>query len=74
MNFEIPIDKRFGFAIISMKNAVIYRVYHMKNEETTEMKRLLLDEMKRWKAAADRKPLIVKGVRQCGKTYLLKEF
>jgi predicted AAA+ superfamily ATPase len=38
------------------------------------MKRLLLDEMKRWKAAADRKPLIVKGVRQCGKTYLLKEF
>lgn len=38
------------------------------------MKRLLLDEMKRWKDSDNRKPLIVKGVRQCGKTYLLKEF
>lgn len=27
-----------------------------------------------WKEKSDRKPLILKGVRQCGKTYLLKEF
>lgn len=27
-----------------------------------------------WKNNVDRKPLILKGVRQCGKTYLLKEF
>ena len=38
------------------------------------MKRVLIDEMKRWKDSNSRKPLIVKGVRQCGKTYLLKEF
>jgi predicted AAA+ superfamily ATPase len=38
------------------------------------MKRLLFDEMKRWKDSDSRKPLIIKGVRQCGKTYLLKEF
>ena len=38
------------------------------------MKRLLIDAMKHWKDSNDRKPLIVKGVRQCGKTYLLKEF
>lgn len=27
-----------------------------------------------WKDAADRKPLLITGVRQCGKTYVCKEF
>ncbi|MBQ4279962.1 MAG: AAA family ATPase [Rikenellaceae bacterium] len=27
-----------------------------------------------WKNKAKRKPLIVRGVRQCGKTWLIKEF
>lgn len=38
------------------------------------MKRLILKELIRWKNRKDRKPLILKGVRQCGKTYILKEF
>lgn len=38
------------------------------------MKRLVLDELIKWKSRKDRKPLILKGVRQCGKTYILKEF
>ena len=38
------------------------------------MKRILTDKLSEWKADRSRKPLIVKGVRQCGKTYLLKEF
>jgi predicted AAA+ superfamily ATPase len=38
------------------------------------MKRLLMEKMKQWKDNKHRKPLIVKGVRQCGKTWLLKEF
>ncbi|MDR3119788.1 MAG: ATP-binding protein [Clostridiales bacterium] len=38
------------------------------------MKRNLLDKMKKWKNSEYRKPLIVKGVRQCGKTWLLREF
>ncbi len=32
--------------------------------------KLLLD----WKLKSDRKPLLLKGVRQCGKTYILREF
>ena len=39
-----------------------------------EMKRLLTQNLIEWKRSADRKPLIVQGVRQCGKTYLIKEF
>ena len=38
------------------------------------MYRLLMDELIKWKNNKDRKPLILKGIRQCGKTYLLKEF
>jgi len=38
------------------------------------MKRLIIDELIAWKNREDRKPLILKGVRQCGKTYILKLF
>ncbi|MCX5789136.1 MAG: AAA family ATPase, partial [Elusimicrobia bacterium] len=38
------------------------------------MKRTLTTELHEWKARKDRKPLLLKGVRQSGKTYLLKEF
>jgi len=38
------------------------------------VKRLLYDEMLKWKTSEDRKPLIITGVRQCGKTYLMKKF
>ena len=38
------------------------------------MKRLITDDLLKWKERKDRKPLILKGVRQCGKTYILKEF
>ena len=38
------------------------------------MERLLFQELIVWKEKTNRKPLILKGVRQCGKTYLLKTF
>ena len=38
------------------------------------MKRFILDELLKWKKSKYRKPLILKGARQVGKTYILKEF
>lgn len=38
------------------------------------MERLALEKLIKWKNSPYRKPLIVKGVRQVGKTWLLKEF
>ena len=38
------------------------------------MKRFIMDELIKWKNSEDRKPLIVRGARQVGKTYILKEF
>jgi predicted AAA+ superfamily ATPase len=38
------------------------------------MERKLTEKLLRWKEDPDKKPLILKGVRQSGKTWLLKEF
>ena len=38
------------------------------------MKRFILEELVKWKESKNRKPLILKGARQVGKTYILKEF
>lgn len=38
------------------------------------MERELMQQLKLWKAGTNRKPLILQGARQVGKTWLLKEF
>lgn len=38
------------------------------------MERFLLEKLLDWKNSPFRKPLILMGVRQVGKTWLLKEF
>ena len=38
------------------------------------MKRFIVDKLIKWKNSKYRKPLILKGARQVGKTYILKEF
>ncbi len=38
------------------------------------MERLVMQKLLNWKNSKYRKPLVLKGVRQVGKTWLLKEF
>ena len=38
------------------------------------MKRNALESLMRWKSSEDRKPMVLKGARQVGKTWLMKEF
>ena len=38
------------------------------------MERQIMDELVRWKRKKNRKPLILKGARQVGKTWIMKEF
>ena len=38
------------------------------------MKRIIYDELVRWKKTQNHKPLLITGVRQCGKTYIVREF
>ncbi len=38
------------------------------------MKRIVIEQLIKWKSRADRKPLVINGARQVGKTWLLREF
>jgi predicted AAA+ superfamily ATPase len=38
------------------------------------MRRFLIEELKKWKENKNKKPLIIRGARQVGKTWLIKEF
>jgi len=38
------------------------------------MKRLILEQLKEWKTRKNRKPLIIQGARQVGKTWVMKTF
>jgi len=38
------------------------------------LERLLMRDLIKWKASPEKKPLVVQGVRQCGKTFLVEQF
>ncbi|MDR0493632.1 MAG: AAA family ATPase [Nitrososphaerota archaeon] len=38
------------------------------------MERLLMQDLLAWKNNPDKKPLVVQGVRQCGKSFLIEDF
>ncbi len=38
------------------------------------MKRFIIDDLRKWKDSKRRKPLILRGARQVGKTWILEEF
>lgn len=46
----------------------------LQNEMVIGMERKAIQELLAWKNSADRKPLVLKGARQVGKTWLMKEF
>ena len=38
------------------------------------MQRIEIQQLKKWKQSNGRKPMIIRGARQVGKTWLMKEF
>ena len=43
-------------------------------EEVSKLYREIIKKLEKWKKSSKRKPLIVNGARQVGKTWILKEF
>ncbi|MCD8106009.1 MAG: AAA family ATPase, partial [Lachnospiraceae bacterium] len=43
-------------------------------EEVKAMERDIMQNLEAWKDSPKRKPLLLTGVRQCGKTYVCKQF
>ncbi|MBQ2370749.1 MAG: AAA family ATPase, partial [Muribaculaceae bacterium] len=38
------------------------------------LKRKIESTLSEWKNSSSKKPLVVKGIRQCGKTYIVQKF
>ena len=56
------------------KNVIEKHLNSNKSVRTEFMERFILKKLLDWKDSPYRKPLILKGVRQVGKTWILKEF
>ena len=48
--------------------------FHLEEKVVTHMKRSAFLQLVKWKDNPERKPLIIRGARQVGKTWLMKEF
>ena len=55
-------------------NAIHFLLYLHQNQKIREMERDKMQDLIAWKNKANRKPLIIRGARQVGKTWLIKEF
>ncbi len=61
-------------AIYSPRKVLTTKKYSPRKVYVVTMKRLLYNELLKWKESRGRKPLVLEGARQVGKTWLLKEF
>lgn len=59
-------------ALFPHKNVQIQISFPHKS--VANMKRFIYNHLKDWKLSSNRKPLIMYGARQVGKTYIIKEF
>ena len=49
-------------------------LYSITQKGVIYLKRNAIQELIKWKSSEERKPLVMRGARQVGKTWLMKEF
>lgn len=69
---DIRQEKCKFYHLFVKKSVKLYVLFVKKNVKN--MKRTIYQQLGAWKKSSDRKPLILNGARQVGKTYILKEF
>jgi uncharacterized protein len=71
-----PISLVFMQKVLAQNVHFIQKVLaqNVRLNKTEDMKRSIYKELLAWKHSLTRKPLLMKGARQVGKTYLLQEF
>ena len=59
-----------------MEDYSLGKVYFFVPEipENVMLKRKIEQALLKWKQTAGRKPLVIKGIRQCGKTFIVQQF
>ena len=51
-----------------------HTIFELNKKVVIYMKRSAFSELIKWKNNPERKPLVIRGARQVGKTWLMKEF
>ena len=59
--------------IVSLGKMCDTGISHFKRREI-HLKRNAIQDLINWKSSEERKPMVLKGARQVGKTWLMKEF
>lgn len=68
------VQKNVSLHINYVQKNVFNSYFYVQKNVNSTMERLVLQQLKEWKERKDRKPLIVNGARQVGKTWALREF
>lgn len=74
MCFECLLFLEIMCVFVYQKCEIMCKMDLSDRKEIFQMKRKALQQMIKWKSDPDRKPLILKGARQVGKTWLMEEF
>ena len=62
------------FSKIMLFSHLFYINFARENKIHMEIYREILTELEKWKKSEDRRPLIIQGARQIGKTWVMKKF
>ncbi len=60
--------------MVRWPDAVVLGQLPTLDKEAMLMQRRIMQELVDWKGRRDRRPLVVRGARQVGKTYLVEQF
>ena len=56
-----------------LKGFIYLYLTHKNTQKCDEMERVRLEDLKTWLQSTDRKPLVIRGARQVGKTWLVRQ-
>ena len=65
---------KVGKSAETMLEQTIKNVVYYQRKDGVIMYRFAMNDLLQWKGKKNRKPLIIMGARQVGKTWLMKEF
>ena len=71
---EITLDNINNFDKIPLENIKVLSIIIPKDNKQYFMYRRQLEQLKEWRNSSTRKPLIIRGARQVGKSYLISQF
>ena len=74
LNDHFYVQKNVSLLTNYVQKNVLNNHFYVQKNVSNIMERLVLQRLKEWKERKDRKPLIVNGARQVGKTWALREF